>query len=103
MLEFENQAIYFAVFVETTFTSFEDAASKASDLIAIHVANSKELHAQGKVLMSGAFLNTPNEPLRTMAICSTLEAAEEYIKGDPLVKNGMVSNWYIREWANIFA
>jgi uncharacterized protein YciI len=99
----EKQPIYYALFVETTFASFEEAVAKASELIAAHVAQSKELHAQGKVLMAGAFLNTPREPLRTMAICSTREAAEEYIKGDPLVKNGMVSNWYIREWANIFA
>jgi uncharacterized protein YciI len=67
------------------------------------VAQSKELHAEGKVLMAGAFLNTPNESLRTMAICPSREAAEEFMRRDPLNINGMVSNWYIREWANIFA
>jgi uncharacterized protein YciI len=54
------------------------------------------------VVRSGVFLNNPEEPFRTMTICSTREAAEEYIKGDPFVINGMVSKWYIREWANIF-
>lgn len=53
--------------------------------------------------MAGAFLNNPKEPLGTMAICHTREAAEEYVKGDPFVLNGMVSKWYIREWANMFA
>ncbi len=53
--------------------------------------------------MAGAFLNTPHEPLRTMAICISREAAEEFMRRDPLNINGMVRNWYIREWANIFA
>jgi hypothetical protein len=53
--------------------------------------------------MAGAFLNNQEEPLSTMAIHATREAAEEYAKGDPFVLKGMVSKWYIREWANMFA
>jgi uncharacterized protein YciI len=37
-----------------------------------------------------------------MGICPTREAAEEFANGDPFVLNGMVSKWYIREWANLF-
>ncbi len=47
--------------------------------------------------------NKNDEPLSTMAVLSSREAAEEYIKVDPFVINGMVSNWYIRDWANMFA
>jgi uncharacterized protein len=71
-------------------------------LIAAHIARSKELHANGTLLMSGAFLNNPEEPLSTMAVCATPEAAEAYIKGDPFYLNGMVRAWHIREWANMF-
>jgi uncharacterized protein YciI len=99
----EKQSVYYVVFCETLYASFEDAAAKASDLIATHVARSKELHARGTILMAGAFLNVPNEPLSTMAVCATREAAEEYITGDPFVLNGMVKQWTIREWANMFA
>jgi uncharacterized protein YciI len=53
--------------------------------------------------MSGAFLNDPEEPLSTMAVLGSREAAEEYIHGDPFFINGMISKWYIREWANMFA
>ena len=44
-----------------------------------------------------------DEPLCTMAVLTSREAAEEYITGDPFVIKGMVYNWYIREWANMFA
>jgi hypothetical protein len=66
-----------------------------------HIARSKELHANGKVLMAGAFLDNLDEPLTTMGIFTTREGAEEYAKGDPFILNGTVTKWYIREWANI--
>ncbi len=50
--------------------------------------------------MAGAFLNNPDEPLTTMGVFTSREAAMEYVKGDPFVLNGMVSKWYVREWAN---
>ncbi len=97
------QAVYYVVFFETRYDSLEDALSKAPDVIAAHMARSKELHAQGKLLMAGAFLNNNSgEPLGTMGICPTREAAEEFANGDPFVLNGMVSKWYIREWDNLF-
>jgi uncharacterized protein YciI len=38
-----------------------------------------------------------------MVVLSSRDAAEEYAKGDPFLLQGMISNWYIREWANMFA
>jgi hypothetical protein len=38
-----------------------------------------------------------------MAVQTSLEAAEENIKGDLIVLKGMVNNWCIREWTNMFA
>ena len=98
-----QQRVYYVIFVVTAYESFEDAAASAPDLIAAHIARSKELHAQGTLLMSGAFLDHPQEPLSTMGVLSSREAAEEYIKGDPFYLNGMVRSWHIREWANMFA
>jgi uncharacterized protein YciI len=98
-----KQEVYYAVFFETFYDSLEDAVSKVPDVIAAHQARSNESHARGTLLMSGAFLNHREEKLRTMAICTTREAAEEYARGDPFLLNGMVSKWYVREWANMFA
>ena len=99
----KQQGVYHVVFLETGYSSFEEAISKAPDLIAAHKARSAELHNQGAILMAGAFMDNGGEPLSTMAVCATREAAEEFVRGDPFVLNGMVNKWYIREWANIFA
>jgi len=98
-----QQRVYDVIFVVTAYESFADASAKAPDLIAAHIARSKELHAEGKLLMSGAFLDHPQEPLSTMGVLISPEAAEEYIKGDPFYLNGMVRSWHVREWANMFA
>ena len=98
----KKQDVYYVVFFETRYSSFEDALAKAPDVIAAHKARSEDLHNQGTLLMAGAFLNNPGGSLDTMAVCTTLEAAEEFVRGDPFVQNGMVSKWYIREWANLF-
>ncbi len=98
-----QQRVYYAVFVVTSYESFEEALTRAPDDIAAHVARSKELHASGTLLMGEAFLNNPQEPLSTMSVLTTREAAEEYMRGDPFVLKGKVSKWYIREWANMFA
>jgi uncharacterized protein len=55
------------------------------------------------VVMAGAFLDRPDEPLSTMVVCTSREAADDYIQGDPFVRKGQVSAWHIREWANMFA
>lgn len=96
-----QQRVYYVVFVVTSYESIDDALAKAPDMIAAHIARSEELHARGTLLMAGAFLNNPQEPLSAMAIHTTYEAAEEYAKGDPFVQNGMVRTWYIRKWANM--
>ena len=103
MMEAKKLDVYYVVFFETFYESFEDAVAKDPDVISIHLERTKEFHARGTLLMAGAFLNNPSEALGTMGILTTREAAEEYAKGDPFVLKGMVRRWYIREWANMFA
>jgi uncharacterized protein YciI len=102
-MQIPMQTIYYVVFFETCYDSLADAFSKAPEVIAAHQARSKEWHAQGSLLLAGAFRNAPKEPLSTMTICTTREAAEEYAKGDPFLLNAMIRSWSIREWTNIFA
>lgn len=90
--------VYYVAFFETCYDSLDDAIARAPDAVAAHRAHSQELHVG-----VNTFLNNQEEKLRTMAVLTTREAAEEYAKGDPFVLNGMVSTWYIREWANMFA
>jgi uncharacterized protein YciI len=37
-----------------------------------------------------------------MAIFTSREAAEEFVRGDPFVVNGLVRSWHIREWDETF-
>ncbi len=92
---------YYVVFVTTKFRSFDEARTRAADDIAAHLARSRQLYTEGKLLMAGAFLDRPDEPLSTMAVLKSREMAEEYIREDPFVLKGLVSDWYIREWANM--
>src|SRR6266567_2342142 len=67
-----------------------------------HLSRMHDFHAQGTLLMSGAF-RTPGEPLSTMAVFPTRESAQEFANGDPFVLKGMVDSWRIHEWIDVVA
>ncbi len=93
---------YYVVFCTTAYASFEAARAQAPALIAEHLAHSHAMHAAGVLVLAGAFLDRPEEPLSTMAVLTSREAAEAYMAGDPFVREGMVTDWRIRPWARIF-
>jgi len=100
----ENRpSIYYVVFCVLKYRSFAEAKSEAAEKIGAHITRSKELHASGVLVMAGAFLDKPDEPLSTMAVFTSRQAAEEYVKGDPFYLDGSMTHWSIREWANMFA
>jgi uncharacterized protein YciI len=102
VVEFSEQAIYYVAFFVIPGASIEDVRASAPEALAVHLKRSRELQRQGKLFMAGAFLQTaPDEPLTTMGVFPSREAAEAYAAEDPFVLNGMVANWYIRELANI--
>jgi uncharacterized protein YciI len=103
MTEQNKQAVYYVVFCVLDYTSFAEAKMQAPENIAAHIRRSKELHENGMLLMAGAFLDNTDEPLTTMAIALSREAAEQYLTGDPFYIDGRISTWSIREWANMFA
>jgi uncharacterized protein len=92
---------HYVLFSVTSYKSVDEAKATDPQTLMAHMARSKELHAKGKVLMAGAFLDNNNEPLTTMGVFASRQDAEEYAAGDPFVLNGKVTKWYVREWANI--
>jgi uncharacterized protein len=38
-----------------------------------------------------------------MAIFTSRDAVEEFVREDPFVLNGVVKDWHIREWNEILA
>lgn len=101
MMQFARQPLYYVTFFVIACTSIEEVKAKAPDALAAHLQRSQELQAHGTLLMAGAFLDHGEEGLTTMGLFPSREAAEDYAAGDPFVLNGMVTRWYIREWANI--
>jgi uncharacterized protein YciI len=76
-----------------------DALSKVRVHYPMHRARLDEFHARGVLLAAGPLGNPPEG---AMGIFTTREAAEEFIKGDPFIINGLVSKWRLVEWNVVF-
>jgi uncharacterized protein YciI len=78
----------------------QDGLPKARVHYEAHRTRLHEFHARGVLLMAGPFAN-PAEG--AMGVFTSREAAEEFIKGDPFVINGVVGKWSLREWNEVLA
>ena len=76
------------------YESAPDVAARARVHMAEHRARWEEFGRRGELLMIGPFANAQEEG--SMGIFTTRQAAEEFVRGDPFVLNGVVRNWYIR-------
>jgi len=76
-----------------------DALAKIMTHYPAHRVRLDEFHSRGVLLAAGPFGNPPEG---AMAIFTTHDAAEEFIKGDPFVLNGLVSKWRLVEWNAAF-
>jgi uncharacterized protein YciI len=101
MVEIKNQCAYYITCFITKFESMDEVRLRFPELIAAHISRSNRLHKEGKLLMAGAFRNNSGEPVTTMAIFYSREDAEKYAKDDPFVLEDMVSEWHVKEWANM--
>ena len=82
----------YVVFYEST----GDIAARAREHFPAHHAWYMSFHERGLLLMLGPFADPGT--VSAMAVFTTREAAEEFVKEDPFVLNGVVSHWTIREW-----
>ena len=96
-----TQRTYFVTLFTTAFSSMEDVRRQAPEALQRHIERTRRLHAEGVLLMAGAFLEPPEGPISTMAVLASREAAEDFIRGDPFVELGMVETHEIREWSNM--
>ncbi len=83
------------------YESADDVLSKAPAHFPAHKARLDDFHARGDLLMVGTFGDPQEEG--SMAIFTTREAAEEFVREDPFVLNGVVRDWHIREWDEVLA
>jgi len=64
-----------------------------------HRARLDEFHERRELIAAGPLGNPPEGAL---AIFTTREAAEEFIKGDPFVTYGLLASWRLVEWKAAF-
>lgn len=79
----------------------DDVASRAPAHFPAHRARLQDFHDRGDLLLVGTFGDPQAEG--SMAIFTSLEAVDEFVKGDPFVLGGVVRAWHVREWNEIFS
>jgi uncharacterized protein len=75
-----------------------DAAAdmaRARELFPAHQAKWQEYVTRGELLLIGPF-SDPRQG--AMGVFATREAAEEFVRNDPFVLEGVVKKWELREW-----
>ena len=75
----------------------DDYLTKREPFREAHYKLINEVHGKGDLLLSGLFVEPTDEALLVFA-GPTSKNAEEFVKTDPYVKNGMVKSWRIRKW-----
>jgi len=78
------------------YESAADVAANAPPHAPAHRARWAEFSRRGELLMIGPFANAQEDG--SMAVFTTREAAEEFVRGDPFVVHGVVSKWTILDW-----
>jgi len=85
------------------YVSFYDVApeslSRVMEHFPAHRIRLEEFHARGELIAAGP-LGAP--PSGAMAIFTSHESAEAFIRGDPFVTNGLVASWRVVEWNAAF-
>ena len=81
------------------YESAPDFMAKVPANIDAHRALWRTFHADGRLLMVGPYTDGAG----ALAVFSSRAAADEFVKVDPFVKNGVVSRWTIHEWNEVLA
>ncbi|HEX2054681.1 MAG TPA: YciI family protein [Actinomycetota bacterium] len=82
------------------YESADNVMEKAPVHYAAHSERLDRFHSRGDLLEVGTFADPQKEG--SMAIFRTREAAEEFVRDDPFVNNGVVKSWRILDWDEIY-
>jgi uncharacterized protein YciI len=76
-----------------------DFMAKVPAHLEAHRALWKRFHGEGTLLMVGPFTDPP--AAGAMAVFTTREAAEAFVREDPFVRHAIVARHAIREWNEV--
>jgi uncharacterized protein len=80
------------------YQSAADVLEKAPLHYAAHKARVDDFHARGELLAVGTWAD-PREG--SLAVFRSRDAAEEFVRADPFVLNGVVAGHQIKEWDEV--
>ncbi|CAN5471504.1 YciI-like protein [soil metagenome] len=65
-----------------------------------HLRLAQEAHARGELVLAGA-LTDPADGAVLLFKGATAEVAQRFAEADPYVRNGLVKQWRVRQWATV--
>ena len=65
-----------------------------------HLALARAANARGELVMGGALADPPDAAVLVFKGESPA-VAEAFVKSDPYVKNGLVTEWSVRPWTGV--
>ena len=82
------------------YTSAPDVLARAPAHFAAHRQRLDAFHERGDLLLVGTFGDPQAEG--SMAIFTSRDAAEEFVRDDPFVLNGVVAAHEVRDWNELY-
>jgi len=84
---------YYVLFYKTVEKYIEKRAPFREE----HLRLADEARQKGELIMAGALADPADEALLIFQ-GEEAEVAENFAKNDPYVKNGLISEWKVRQW-----
>jgi uncharacterized protein YciI len=78
----------------------EDYEERRKPFRAAHLKYARDAVARGELVLGGALAN-PVDGAVLLFRSDSSQTAEDFAKSDPYVVNGIVENWYVREWTTV--
>ena len=85
---------YFALFYREVVSDFIARRAAYRDE---HLRLAREAHARGELVLAGALADPPDGALLVFRSADALPA-EDFVRKDPYVLNGLVKRWEVRPW-----
>lgn len=85
--------MYYILFYKT----IENYTELRTPYRAVHLALAQKMRDEGKLILAGA-LEEPADGAVLIFSGDSPDDAEAFAKNDPYVRNGLITEWYIRKW-----
>jgi len=85
--------MYYILFYKTV----EDYVEKRKPYRDEHLLRSQKAHDKGQLVMGGA-LADPADSAILIFKGDSPKVAEEFVRNDPYVQKGLITEWHIRPW-----